>query len=86
MNNRVAFITGASRGIGRACALALSQAGARVVAGRAQIARSWKRLRGEIRARAGRGYVVEIDLASADSIKEAFANVRQRIWRASRFW
>ena len=31
MNNRVAFVTGASRGIGRACALALSEAGARVV-------------------------------------------------------
>ena len=29
MTNRTAFITGASRGIGRACALALSEAGAK---------------------------------------------------------
>ena len=31
MNNRIAFITGASRGIGRACAIALSNAGTKVV-------------------------------------------------------
>ena len=31
MANRIAFITGASRGIGRACAIALSAAGAKVV-------------------------------------------------------
>jgi 3-oxoacyl-[acyl-carrier protein] reductase len=72
MNNRVAFVTGASRGIGRACALTLSQAGARVVLA----ARSREKLEevaGEIRGAGGQAHVVEIDLASADSIKEAFA-------------
>ena len=31
MTNRTAFVTGASRGIGRACALELARAGARVI-------------------------------------------------------
>ena len=33
MKGRVAFVTGASQGIGRECALSLARAGARVVAG-----------------------------------------------------
>src|SRR5688572_13473585 len=72
MTNRVAFITGASRGIGRACALALSQAGARVVLA----ARNRERLdevAAEIRAAGRDCYVVEIDLASPESIKQAFS-------------
>jgi 3-oxoacyl-[acyl-carrier protein] reductase len=72
MTNRVAFVTGASRGIGRACALTLSQAGARVVLA----ARSREKLEesaAEIRGAGGQAYVVEIDLASADSIRNAFA-------------
>jgi 3-oxoacyl-[acyl-carrier protein] reductase len=71
MNNRVAFITGASRGIGRACALALSQAGARVVLA----ARDREKLEAvakEIRGAGRECFVVEIDLSSPDSIKQAF--------------
>jgi 3-oxoacyl-[acyl-carrier protein] reductase len=72
MQNRVAFVTGASRGIGRACALALSEAGARV----ALAARDKEKLEevaAQIRSRSGDAYVVELDLASDDSIKNAFA-------------
>jgi 3-oxoacyl-[acyl-carrier protein] reductase len=72
MHNRVAFVTGASRGIGKACALALSGAGARV----ALAARRKEKLdevASEIRSRSGEAYVVELDLASDDSIKNAFA-------------
>jgi 3-oxoacyl-[acyl-carrier protein] reductase len=72
MNNRVAFVTGASRGIGRACALALSQAGARLVLA----ARDRERLNavaGEIRQSGGQVFVVGMDLASPNSIGEAFA-------------
>jgi 3-oxoacyl-[acyl-carrier protein] reductase len=72
MNNRVAFVTGASRGIGRACALALSQAGARVVLA-ARNREKLEEVAAEIRAAGGQVYVVEIDLGSADSIREAFA-------------
>lgn len=72
MHKRVAFVTGASRGIGKACALALAGAGARV----ALAARGKEKLEevaAEIRARSGEAYVVELDLASDDSIKNAFA-------------
>jgi 3-oxoacyl-[acyl-carrier protein] reductase len=72
MQNRVAFVTGASRGIGKACALALAGAGARV----ALAARQKEKLEevaSGIRSLSGEAYVVELDLASDDSIKNAFA-------------
>lgn len=72
MSARIAFITGASRGIGRACALELSKAGFRVALG----ARDQEKLEAvatEIRATGGEAYVAPIDLASEESIKGAFA-------------
>ena len=68
MTNRVAFVSGASRGIGRACALELAKAGARVVLA----ARDRARLE-ETAAAAPGSFVVEMDLGQPDSIKEAFA-------------
>jgi 3-oxoacyl-[acyl-carrier protein] reductase len=71
MQSRVAFVTGASRGIGKACALALADAGARV----ALAARQKEKLEevaAEIRSRSKEAYVVVLDLASDDSIKNAF--------------
>jgi 3-oxoacyl-[acyl-carrier protein] reductase len=68
MTNRTAFVTGASRGIGRACAQALGQAGARVVLG----ARDAAKLEETAMQIPGATCVV-IDLASPESIKEAFA-------------
>jgi 3-oxoacyl-[acyl-carrier protein] reductase len=72
MTNRTAFITGASRGIGRACALALSEAGARVVVAARSIAQL-EELAGEIRSRGREAFAVTIDMTSAESIQEAFA-------------
>ncbi|HYO84058.1 MAG TPA: 3-oxoacyl-[acyl-carrier-protein] reductase [Bryobacteraceae bacterium] len=72
MNNRIAFVTGASRGIGRACALGLSQAGARVVLAARSIDRL-EELAGQIRAAGREAYAVSLDLASESSIREAFA-------------
>jgi 3-oxoacyl-[acyl-carrier protein] reductase len=72
MANRIAFITGASRGIGRACALALSAGGVRVVLAARQLEKL-EEVSAEIRAAGGEPFVVPIDLASPDSIKEAFA-------------
>jgi 3-oxoacyl-[acyl-carrier protein] reductase len=68
MTNRTAFITGASRGIGRACAQALSDAGARVILA----ARDAKKLE-EAAMQIPRATCVTIDLASPESIKEAFS-------------
>jgi 3-oxoacyl-[acyl-carrier protein] reductase len=72
MTNRTAFVTGASRGIGRACAITLSQSGARVILAARDRAKL-EEVAAEIRAAKGEAFVVEIDLASADSIKAAFA-------------
>ena len=80
MQNRVAFVTGASRGIGKACALALAEAGARV----ALAARQRDKLEevaAEIRSQSGEAYVVELDLASDDSIKNAFATTAREFGR-----
>jgi 3-oxoacyl-[acyl-carrier protein] reductase len=72
MHNRVAFVTGASRGIGKACALALADSGARVALA-ARHKDKLEEVAAEIRSRSGESYVVELDLASDDSIKNAFA-------------
>src|SRR6202451_1149038 len=72
MTNRTAFVTGASRGIGRACAQALAGAGARVVLA----ARNRNKLdeaAAEIRSGGYEVFVTTIDLGSAESIKKAFA-------------
>jgi 3-oxoacyl-[acyl-carrier protein] reductase len=68
MTNRTAFVTGASRGIGRACAQALSDAGARVILA----ARDAKKLE-EAAMQIPHATCVAIDLASPESIKEAFS-------------
>lgn len=74
MQTRTALVTGASRGIGRACAFALADAGARV----ALAARQRDKLEeaaSAIRQRGREAYVVEVDMASPESIKTAFAVV-----------
>ena len=68
MTNRTAFVTGASRGIGLACAKALAAAGARVVLA-ARDSAKLEAAAAEIPA----AIWVELDLASPESIKAAFA-------------
>jgi 3-oxoacyl-[acyl-carrier protein] reductase len=67
MTNRTAFVTGASRGIGLACARALASAGARVILA----ARDQARLEASSAEIPGSSWV-SIDLASVESIKAAF--------------
>ncbi|MCC6539837.1 MAG: 3-oxoacyl-[acyl-carrier-protein] reductase [Bryobacterales bacterium] len=72
MTNRVAFVSGASRGIGRACAIELAKAGAKLVLA----ARDRAKLE-ETAALIPGALIVEMDLASPDSIKDAFARAAQ---------
>ena len=67
MTNRVALVTGASRGIGRAVALALSKAGAHVIAcARRQSA--LEDLDDEIQRQGGTATLVQFDLKDAEKI------------------
>jgi 3-oxoacyl-[acyl-carrier protein] reductase len=68
MTNRTALVTGASRGIGLACARALAETGARVILA----ARDRAKLE-EASAQIPNSIWVELDLSSQDSIKAAFA-------------
>jgi len=78
--DRIAFITGASRGIGRACELALADAGARVVLAARQRDRL-EEVAGEVRARGREAFVVEIDMTSPESIKAAFTKAAKEFGR-----
>lgn len=68
LDGRVAMVTGASQGIGRACAVALAKAGAQVALA-ARNASKLAEVAAEIEAAGGKAMPFEMDLASEDSIK-----------------
>src|SRR5580704_8284966 len=72
MFNRVAFVTGASRGIGRSIALNLCRAGFDIVVASPEI-ESNEAIAEEIRACSGEAMAVNMDVSSAESIKAGFA-------------
>jgi 3-oxoacyl-[acyl-carrier protein] reductase len=78
--NRIALVTGASRGIGRACALELVKAGNKVALAARQVEKL-EEVAAEIRGAGGEAFVVSLDLASHDSIKEAFSRVAKEFGR-----
>lgn len=80
MTNRTAFVTGASRGIGRACARALAQAGARVVLAARDRAKL-EEAAAEVKATGADAHVVSIDMSSADSIKETIGTTLKEVGR-----
>jgi 3-oxoacyl-[acyl-carrier protein] reductase len=77
MKGRVAFVTGASQGIGRACAETLAAAGAVVVAGARQQDKLVELVEA-IRSRGGRAEAVSLDVSSAESIRAAFRAAAER--------
>lgn len=68
LEGKTALVTGASQGIGRACALALASAGARVALA-ARNAGKLNEVAAEIAAAGGSAAVFSLDIASEESIK-----------------
>ena len=73
LSGRVAFVSGASSGLGAQFARTLSHAGAAVVLAARRIERL-KTLRAEIESTGGDAHVVELDVTDPDSIKSAVAH------------
>ena len=80
MFNRVAFVTGASRGIGREIALTLCRAGFDIVVASPEIEKN-EEVGEKIRACSGQALTVNLDLLSYDSIRECFAKALQQFGR-----
>jgi 3-oxoacyl-[acyl-carrier protein] reductase len=80
LNDRVALVTGASQGIGRATALALASAGAKVACA-ARNAEKLATVVAEITAAGGEALAVQMDVAEADQIKAGFKQVTERFAR-----
>jgi 3-oxoacyl-[acyl-carrier protein] reductase len=70
MSNRTALVTGASRGIGKACARTLAGAGNRLILA-ARSVEKLEEVATEIRGAGGEAFVVEMDLANKESIARA---------------
>src|SRR5689334_14222519 len=80
MSNRVAFVTGSSRGIGRATALTLQQAGYAIVVASFEVEKN-EEVAAEIRAAGGEAMTSNLNLTSLDSIKSSFAEAYKHFGR-----
>ncbi len=79
--NRIAFVTGASRGIGRACALGLAQAGAHVIA-TARSKAALEDLDDEIFAATGQhATLIPLDITDGDALDQLSAVLLERFGR-----
>ena len=77
LHNRIAVVTGASRGIGRAAALALARAGAHVIA-LARTQGALEELDDEIRFLAGAATLVPVDLTDFEALDRLGAAIHER--------
>lgn len=78
LSGRVAFVTGASSGLGAQFARTLSRAGAAVVLASRRVDRL-KELRAQIEGEGGDAHVTELDVTDVDSIKSAVAHAETEV-------
>jgi NAD(P)-dependent dehydrogenase (short-subunit alcohol dehydrogenase family) len=79
LSNKTALVTGASRGIGRATAIALADAGARVLVHYGKSQMEADSLVGDIRNNGGKAEAVGADLAAPEAASELAAKVRNLV-------
>jgi 3-oxoacyl-[acyl-carrier protein] reductase len=80
LKDKVAVVTGASQGIGRETALALAQAGAKVVVA-ARNEEKLAALVSEIAAAGGEAFAVKMDVADAEQVRAGFKQVIEKFGR-----
>ncbi len=74
VDGQVALVTGAGRGIGRGCALALAEAGAEVIA-MARTGEEVEAVVAEIEAKGGKGRAVACDVGNQAALAQAMAGL-----------
>ena len=80
LKDKVAVVTGASQGIGRDTALALSEAGAKVVVA-ARNEQKLAALVNDIAAAGGEAFAVKMDVADAEQVKAGFKQMIEKFGR-----
>jgi NAD(P)-dependent dehydrogenase (short-subunit alcohol dehydrogenase family) len=75
LDGRAALVTGAGRGIGRACAVALAQAGAEVWL-LARTREEIDELAAEIKKNGGRAQAIRCDVTDSQAVKTVFARLK----------
>jgi 3-oxoacyl-[acyl-carrier protein] reductase len=79
LQNKTALVTGASRGIGRATALALAEAGARVLIHYGRSKREAESIVAEIQTKGGRADAISADLSTPDGASLLARQVRSLV-------
>jgi 3-oxoacyl-[acyl-carrier protein] reductase len=79
LNGKIALVTGASRGIGRAIALGLSKAGARVVANYLQAKQQADDLRREIETAGGKCLLLQADVSLEQEVSRMVGRIQSEL-------
>ncbi|MFF8993551.1 SDR family oxidoreductase [Streptomyces sp. NPDC014983] len=83
--DRIALVTGASRGIGRALALTLGRGGATVVVNYKKNTELAEKTVAELEEAGGRGFAVRADVESVEGVEALFDAVRREFGRLDHF-